>query len=80
MQRELGRYWATARHHELAGDIPAAKAVYEAILQRDPRQAVAWLRLSEFERQAGRYRASHANALQAAAAAAANRQWKACRT
>lgn len=76
MQRELGRYWATARDHELAGNIPAARAVYQTILQLDPGQAVAWLRLSEFERQLGRYRASHANALQAAAAAAANRQWK----
>lgn len=76
MQGELGRYWATARSHELAGNIPAARAVYQAILQLDPLQAVAWLRLSEFERQAGHYRASHRNAMQAAAAVAANRQWK----
>lgn len=76
MQQELGRYWATARDYELAGDTTAAKAVYQKIIQLDPRQAIAWLRLSEFERQAGRYRASHANAIQAANAAAANRQWK----
>ena len=76
MQRELGRYWATARDYELAGDIQAAKAVYQKILQLDAGQAIAWLRLSDFERQAGRYRASHANALSAATAVGKNRQWK----
>ncbi len=76
MQRDLGRFWATARNHEIAGNITAARAVYQEILKIDPGQAIAWLRLSEFERQAGHYRASHANALQAAAAAGATRQWK----
>lgn len=76
MQQELNRYWAKARDYELAGNDPAARAVYETILRLDPGQAIAWLRLSEFERKADRYRASHSHALQAAAAAAANRRWK----
>lgn len=76
MQQDLSHHWARARDHEAAGDTAAAAAVYQDIVQLDPGHAIAWVRLSDFQRQAGHYRASHACAMQAAGAASAHRRWK----
>lgn len=76
MHQDLSRYWALARDHEAAGNMEAARVVYETIVKIDAGHAIAWVRLSDFAREAGRYRASHACALQAAVAVNANRRWK----
>lgn len=76
MTQNMSQLWARARDCELAGDVAGAKGVYETILREDPGQAMAWLRLSEFERMAGHYRASRQNALRAASEALASRAWK----
>ncbi|MCY7353884.1 MAG: sulfotransferase [Lysobacter sp.] len=75
-REDLKRYWVLAREHEAAGNLHAAKAAYEAIVDIDAGHPIAWVRLSEFARQEGRYRSSHACALQAAAAAKANQRSK----
>lgn len=75
-REDLKRYWVLAREHEAAGNLHAAKAAYEAIVELDAGHSIAWVRLSEFARQEGRYRSSHACALQAAEAAKANQRSK----
>lgn len=76
MQQNLGRYWAKARDHEAAGDMAAAGLVYQTIVNLDPTQAIAWVRLSDFQRQAGHYRAALACAVRAASVASPNARWK----
>ncbi|MDQ3229876.1 MAG: tetratricopeptide repeat protein, partial [Pseudomonadota bacterium] len=76
MQRDLSLYWAIAREHEAHGNIAAARAVYESIVEIAPEHAIAWVRLSELARQSGQYRASHRSALRAASVAGANGRWK----
>lgn len=76
MQQNLGRHWARARDHEAAGDMAAAGLVYQTIVNLDPTQAIAWVRLSDFQRQAGHYRAALACAVRAASVASPNARWK----
>lgn len=59
-------HWREARRHEAAGDLPAAKAEYQAILAIEPTLVVPHLRLSRFAQMSGRYVDSHAHALEAA--------------
>jgi tetratricopeptide (TPR) repeat protein len=76
MQQNLGQYWAKARDHEAAGDMAAAGLVYQTIVNLDPTQAIAWVRLSDFQRQADHYRAALACAVRAASVASPNARWK----
>lgn len=76
MQQQLARYWAQAQGHEAAHDLPAAKAVYESILQLDPGQAAAWLRLSALEGAQDKYRSSRLHMLNAAKAVGERQAWK----
>ncbi|MET1160975.1 MAG: sulfotransferase [Pseudoxanthomonas sp.] len=76
MQQNLGRYWAKARDHEAAGDMAAAGLIYQTIVNLDPTQAIAWVRLSDFQRQAGHYRAALACAVRAASVASPSARWK----
>jgi tetratricopeptide (TPR) repeat protein len=76
MQQNLGPYWAKARDHEAAGDMAAAGLVYQTIVNLDPTQAIAWVRLSDFQRRADHYRAALACAVRAASVATPNARWK----
>ncbi|WP_163842909.1 sulfotransferase [Pseudoxanthomonas sacheonensis] len=76
MQQNLGPYWAKARDHEAAGDMEAAGLVYQTIVNLDPTQAIAWVRLSDFQRRADHYRAALACAVRAASVATPNARWK----
>lgn len=76
MQQQLARYWAQAQGYEAAHDLPAAKAVYESILQLDATQAAASLRLSALETGADHYRAARLHALNAAKALSERQNWK----
>jgi tetratricopeptide (TPR) repeat protein len=65
MNEALSAHWNEARRHEAAGDIPAAKAAYEAMLAIEPMLVVPQLRLSRFAQVADRYVDAHAHALHA---------------
>lgn len=71
MREELSDHWNTARRHEAAGDVEAAKAEYEAMLAINPQQVVPHLRLSRFAQMSDRYVASRSHALNASRIAAA---------
>ncbi|KAF1718267.1 hypothetical protein CSC74_05170 [Pseudoxanthomonas yeongjuensis] len=65
MKEELSIHWNAARRHEAAGDVPAAKAEYEAMLAIEPMQVTPQLRLSRFAQMSDRYVASRTHALDA---------------
>jgi len=65
MNEALAAHWSEARRHEAAGNVPAAKAAYEAMLGIEPMLVVPQLRLSRFAQVEDRYVDSHAHALQA---------------
>lgn len=76
MEHKLERQWGRARVHEASGNVAAATLVYQSIVQLDPAQVDAWLRLSMLERATGHYRAALEYVRSAAAAVAAKRAWK----
>lgn len=65
MREDLSLHWNAARRHEAAGDVPAAKAEYEAMLAIEPMQVTPQLRLSRFAQMSDRYVASRTHALDA---------------
>ncbi|RZA36815.1 MAG: tetratricopeptide repeat protein [Lysobacteraceae bacterium] len=76
MKEALSFHWKAALRHEAAGDLPAAKAAYEAMLDIEPLQVVPQLRLSRFAQIEDRYLASRAHALRASRTASATRATK----
>ena len=76
MEHALERRWSRARGHEASGNAAAATLVYQSIVQVDPSQVEAWLRLSQIEQASGHYRAGLEYAHRAAASVAANKAWK----
>jgi tetratricopeptide (TPR) repeat protein len=76
MEHKLERRWSRARGHEASGNPAAATLVYQSIVQMDPSQVDAWLRLSKIQQASGHYRAGLAYARRAAASVAANGAWK----
>lgn len=75
MQHKLERQWGRARGHEATGNLAAASVIYQSIVQLDPSQIDAWLRLSMLEQKAGHYRAA-LEYVRRAAAVAAHGAWK----
>ena len=73
MNEALSAHWSEARRHEAAGDIPAARAAYEAILAIEPMLVVPRLRLSRFAQAIDHYVDAHAHALHASRIASATR-------
>lgn len=63
-----------ARDLEIAGDLPAAYAIYETVLRSEPGRLYVRLRLSAIEQAFGHYRRSREHAL-AAADAVRNGRW-----
>lgn len=76
MEHKLERQWGRARGHEAAGNPAAATLVYQSIVQLDPAQVDAWLRLSVLEQAAGHYRTALECVRRAASMVAATRAWK----
>lgn len=76
MQQEIAQHWAQAQALEAARNPDGARAEYESILQLDPAQAGAWLRLSRLDGLSGQYRASRLHALNAAKAVVEKKDWK----
>lgn len=66
MQDDFETLWNRARSHEVAGDLPAAQAIYESILREEPDRLYVRLRASALEQAFGNYRQSRAHALMAA--------------
>lgn len=63
-----------ARDLEMAGDLPAAHAIYESVLRAEPGRLYVRMRLSSLEQAFGHYRRSREHAL-AAADAVRNGRW-----
>jgi tetratricopeptide (TPR) repeat protein len=76
MQHRFERQWQRARGHETSGNLAAAKATYESILQGEPDRLYVRLRLSALEQATGHYRASRAHVLQAARIVSEKQAWK----
>lgn len=65
MQHEFELHWRRARDHENAGNLAAAKAIYESLLNLEPHRLYVRLRLSALEQALGNYRAARDHALKA---------------
>ncbi len=76
MQQRFERQWQRARTYENNGNLAAAKATYESILQSDPDRLYVRLRLSALEQVTGHYRASRDHALHAATIVRTKKAWK----
>ena len=77
MASSLEAQWLAGRDHESRGDLPAARGVYESVLQVDPTQAFAWYRLSAIASAQDHYREARRAALSGTDVATRNARWKA---
>ena len=75
MQEDFETLWRRARSLENQGDLVAAKAIYEPILQAEPDRLYVRLRMSAIEEQQGNYRAAREHALRSAETVR-NARWK----
>lgn len=62
----IPQLWERALAHESAGEWAAARALHDAIVERDPGRTVSWLRLSALAQREGRYRESRSYLVSAA--------------
>ena len=77
MNEEISRLWDKARETELGRDPEHMRRAYEAIVELDPLQPAAWLKLSQLSMHGGAYRDSRNAALRAAEATLLARRWRA---
>ncbi len=63
MGPEFDRLWREARQLENAGDVPAAKAIYEGLLAEDPTRLYVRIRLCAIAQNQGNYRLARQHAL-----------------
>lgn len=66
MQEDFETLWRRARSLENEGNLVAAKAIYEPILQAEPDRLYVRLRMSAIEERQGNYRAAREHALRSA--------------
>lgn len=63
MDPDFEKQWRKARALENAGDVPAAKEIYDALIAEDPERLYVRLRLSSIALAANEYRQARAHAL-----------------
>lgn len=76
MEREVRRLWGIAKQLEEAGDHRQMLGAYEAIVQVDPIQPAAWLKIAQISMQMGPYRDSRDASLRAAEAVLIGKRWR----
>lgn len=74
--QELVTYWRRAEMHEANGEYGAAQAIYAQIVELDPTQAFAWLRLGMQAQRRGSYREARGLLLQGLEHAVRHRRWR----
>lgn len=74
--QDLATYWRQAELHEASGDYVAAQAIYARIVELDPTQAFAWLRLGMQAQRRGSYREARRLLLQGLDVAVRHRRWR----
>ncbi|QDA57894.1 sulfotransferase family protein [Thermomonas aquatica] len=77
LQDEVSRLWVLARAIEQERDPQRIRRVYERIVEIDPLQPAAWLKLSQLSLHDGSYRDARNAALRAAEAISLSRRWRA---
>lgn len=77
MQDEISRLWQSARRIEQGQDLPRIRKAYEAIVELDPLQPAAWLKLSQLSLLGDEYRDARNAALRAAEATRLSKRWRA---